>query len=262
MKSTNLSFDDSFFPGDSLQLKAEVPSRSFGFDGTATPFRLKHEGWSGFVLLLCLLLAASLILRTRKKFSELVRGFFWPIPGKADSPAVDDSLRYSTRLVAVGLLTLAATVISFAYTQSGVEYYPFPETPYVLLAAFFLFWLAYFGVKRMLGDFVNWIFFRDEKIFTWRRAYTFLLVAEAVLFLILALVVVYLPVSQNEMSLMILLLVIIVKIVLLFKTSQIFFPKMYGSLHLIVYFCTLELMPLLVMQQILTNSDWLLTVKL
>ena len=258
----NPSFDDcGFFTSDSL-LHAEVPCPSFGFPATATPYRLRHDGWSGLMLLLCLFLAASLVLRLREKFSELVRGVFLFIPGKTDEPLVCDPLRNSTRFIAVCLLSLTATVVAFTYTQNEVEYYPFPETPYILLAAFLGLWLAYFLTKRLLYDFINWIFFRREKIFTWGRAYTFLLSAESMLFLLLALVVVYLPVSSEMVQIIALVPILFVKIILLFKIYQIFFPKKYGTLHLFVYFCTLELMPLLVMQHILMNAGWLLTVKI
>ena len=251
----------SFFRNYTL-LHTEVPYRPYGFSTSDTPFRQRQDGWSGLLLLVCLLFAASLVMRLRKKFCELLRGVFLPIPGKTDEPIVDDPLRYSTRILAVCLLSLAAAMVTFSYTQHDVGFYLFPETPYILFAAFLLLWLAYFLVKRMMGNFVNWIFFRSEKIFTWQRAYTFIYVAEAMLFLLLALVVAYLPISPEEMFLMAFCLVFFVKLVLLFKTYQIFFPKMYGSLHLIVYFCTLEIMPLLVLQQILTYATWLSVVKL
>ena len=256
------SFDDcSFFAGDTL-LHAEVPYHPYGYAATATPYRLRQDGWSGLMLLLCLVLAASLVVRLRKKFGELLRGVFFPIPGKTDEPLVDDPLRYSTRLVAVCLLSLSAAMVTFAYTQHDVGFYLFPETPYILLAAFLLLWLSYFLLKRLTCSFVNWIFFRSEKIFTWQRAYTFLFVAEAVFSLVVALVAVYLPVSSEQVLFMSLFLVALFKLLLLFKTYQIFFPKLYGTLHLIVYFCTLELMPLLVLQQVLTYAGWLFVIKL
>ena len=260
---TNLiSFDDcSFFAGDTL-LHAEVPYRPFGFAASSVPFHLRNDGWSGVFLFLCLLLAAGLALRLRKVFSELVRNAFFPIPGKTDDPIVDDPLRYSTRLVAVCLFSLSLAMVAFTYTQCDVSYYPFPETPYILFFVFFVLSLCYFLTKKLMGSFVNWIFFRREKIFTWKRSYTFLLAAESVVFLFFALVVVFLPVPVNIIRLIALSIVVFFKILLLFKIYQIFFPKMYGTLHLIVYFCTLELMPLLVMQQILTYTEALLTVKL
>ena len=250
-----------FFHDDSL-VHAEVPYRPFGFEATATPFRLRNEAWSGVLLLVCLLLAAGIVLRLKKKFRKLLRDVFLPIPGKTDELILDDPLRYSTRLMAVCLLSFAAAIVTFVLTQSQVSYYPFRETPYLLFAAFFVLWIVYFLAKRMLGSFINWIFFRRGKIFTWKRVYTFLLAAEAMLFLVLALVVMYLPVTSSEVQLLVLIPIIFVKIVLLFKTYQIFFPKMYGTLHLIVYFCTLELIPLLVLQRVLTYAEWLTTIKL
>ena len=257
-----ISFDDcGFFAGDTL-LHAEIPYRPFGFSAIATPFRLRSDGWNVLLLFLCLLLAASLVLRLRKKFRGLLRDVFLPIPGKTDEPMVDDPLRYSTRLVAVSLLSLAAAIVTFCYTQHDVGYYPFAETPYILFAAFFLLWLAYFFVKRLMNNFVNWIFFRDEKIFTWKRVYTFLYAMEAILFLVVGLAVAFLPVSLDEVLLMAFIPVVFVKILQLFKTYQIFFPKLYGCLHLIVYFCTLEVMPLLVLQQVLAYAPWLSEIKI
>lgn len=263
MQVENLvSFDDCiFFAGDTL-LHAEVPYKPFGFATTTTPYRLRYDGWGGLVLFLCLLLAVSLVLRLRKKFRELLRGIFFPIPGKIDEPFVDDPLRYSTRLVAVCLLSLTAAMVTFTYTQYDVEYYLFAETPYILYVAFFVLWLAYFLVKRLAGNFVNWIFFQREKIFTYQRAYTFFYAAGALLSLVLAVIVVYLSVSIEEVLIMTFCLVFLVKILLLFKTYQLFFPKLYGTLHLFVYFCTLELMPLLVLVQLLAYAEWLSVVKL
>ena len=258
----NISFDDcSYFAGDTL-LHAEVPYRPLGIVATSTPYYLRYDDWSGLALLLCLFLAASLVLRLRKKFRELLRGVFFPVLGKMDEPIVDDPLRYSTRIVSVCLLSLTAAMVTFVYTQHGVEYYPFIETPYILFVAFFVLWLVYFMMKRMAGNFVNWIFFQRDKIFTCQRAYTFFYAVGALLSFVLAVVVVYLPVSPREILIMTLSLVFLVKIMLLFKTYQLFFPKLYGTLHLIVYFCTLELMPLLVLVQFLAYAGWLSTVKL
>ena len=254
-------YDYGFFADDTL-FRAEVPVSHYGFAPTSTPFRLRSDGWSGLLLLVCLLLAASLVLRLRGKFGELLRGVFLPIPGRTDKPIVDDPLRYSTRLVAVSLLSLTAAMVTFTYTQHASAFFLFPETPYILFAALFLLWIVYFLTKRMLTGFVNWVFFRSEKIFTWQRAYTFIYVAEAMLSLVLALVVVYQPVPPGDVLLSTSCLVVFVKILLLFKTYQIFFPKMYGSLHLIVYFCTLEIMPLLVLWRALKYTALLSTVMI
>ena len=262
MKTADISFDDcSFFQGDTL-LHAEVPCRPYGFAVTSTPYHLRNDWCSGVLLLLCLLLAANLVLRLRKKFDELLRGVFFPIPGRMDVPLVDDPLCYSTRLVAVCLFSLTASLVTFIYTQYDVEYYPSSEVRYVLFVAFFSLWLAYFLMKRLMGNFVNWIFFRQDKIFTFQRAYTFFYAVGALLSLLLSVMVVYLPVPPETVLLMALGLVVLVKILLLYKTYQIFFPKLYGTLHLIVYFCSLEIMPLLVLLQILAYAGWISVVKL
>ncbi len=257
-----VSLDDcSFFSGDSL-FRAEVSGRKFGFGAVETPFRPRHDAWSGLLIFFCFLLASSLVVRIKKKFGELFREVFLPIPGKTDVPLVDDPLRYSTRLVAVGLISLSAAMATFAFTQRDVAYYPFPETPYLLFVAFVMLWIGYFVAKRWMENFVNWVFFRQEKTLTWERSFTFIYVLESMLFLAFSLVMVYLPISHEEGLFLAICSVVIVKILQLFKTYQIFFPKMYGTLHLIVYFCTLELMPLLALQQVLAFADRLSVIRI
>lgn len=256
------SFDDcSYFAGDTL-LHAEVPGHTYGFQAIAVPFRLRHDGWTGLLLAACLLLAAVLLRRFRGKFGDLLRTTFLPAPGKEEIPVNNDPLRYSTRLVAVGLLSLTATAVCFVCTQHDAGFFLFPETPYLLLAACLALWVAYFLVKRLTSGFVNWIFFRREKIVTWTRAYTFILAMEALSSLPIALIAVFLPVSPDTVLLIALVMVTLVKIILLFKARKIFFPKLYGVLHLFAYLCTLELMPLLVLLQVLAFSDWLKVIKI
>ena len=163
---------------------------------------------------------------------------------------------------AVCLLSLTETLVSFVFTQHDAGFFPFHETPYILLLAFFALWMAYFLAKRLASDFVNWIFFRREKIITWTRAYTFILVMESLFSVPVSLLAVFLPVPPRVMFLIVLVLIVLVKIVLLFKTYKIFFRKLYGVLHLFVYLCTLELTPLLVLLQVLAFSDWLKVIKI
>lgn len=253
--------DCGYFVGDSL-LHAEQPARQWGFPLTATPFRLSHNGWSYPVLLLCALLLCGILRRMKGKVQELLRSFFFPIPGKKDDPTAEDPVGLATRLMAVTLLTISATLVTFVHLQTGVSYYPFPETPYLLLAFYATAWLLFFMLKRLAFGFVNWIFFRAEKIFTWTRANTLLVAVESLLMLVLALMAVFLPVVPGDLLIAVLAALFVVKILLLFKTYQIFFPKLYGTLHLFVYFCTLELMPLLVMYMLLQQTGWVFVLKI
>lgn len=253
--------DCSYFCRDTF-FHADVPYRPYGFQSTSSPFRFRNDAWSGFVLLLCLLLTAGLLVRLRKKFKETVQGVLFPIPGKKEEPLVDDPLRLTTRILAIALLSISAAVVTFTYTQADVGFYLFRETPYLLFAAFLLLWIVYFVAKQLMVNFVNWVFFRQEKIFTFGRVYTFFYVVEAMLIFVLSLAVAYLPFRSDEVLILTISVVLIVKILYLFKTFSIFFPKWYGSLHLIVYFCTLEMMPLVILWHILPYAECLFTIKI
>lgn len=240
-----------------------LPMRNYGFEPTPVPFRLRNEGYVTPVLLLvCCMLAAAMLQRLKGKTADLLHAFFFPIAGKKEVPQVEDPLRFSTRLMSVVILSVSASLISFAILSPNVSVYPFPESPYVLLGAFLLFWPGYFLLKRLAVCFVNWVFFRSAKIFTYMRAYTLLMCFQSLLFLLLATLVIYLPLSSRETLVAALVAFALSKFLLLFKTYGIFFPKMYGALHLILYFCTLELLPLLVFQRFLVQTGWLVNMKL
>lgn len=247
----------SYFADDSLY-RAEGSLRSYGYEPTVVPFRLHSESRVAPVMLLAgILLAAAILLRLKGETKNLLRAFFFPIPGKKEDPLTEDPLRWTTRILSVGLLAISAALISFVIILPGIGYFPFPESPYVLMAAFLVLWLTYFVAKRLLVGFVNWIFFRGEKILTYQRAYTLLMCFQSLLFLMLAMVAVCLPFSPQKLLFVVLIALGIGKMLLFFKTYAIFFPKIYGALHLFVYFCTLELLPVLVLWRILTFTDWL-----
>lgn len=248
----------SFFRDDTL-LHTEV-HRTYGYTAMVIPYRLRHDGWTGMLLLICLLLAAELLLRIRGKFSELLRTIFLPTP--KEIPANDILLRKSTQFIAVVLLSLTATIVTFVCTQHDAEYFPFPETPYILLLAFLTAWLIYFIVKRLTLGFVFWIFFTHEKIITWSRVYSFILILEALLSFPVALIAIFLPILPDTMMLIVSLSIILVKILSFYEIWKIFLSYLHGVLHLIIYFCSLELAPLLILLQSLASSDWLKAVKI
>ena len=254
--------DCTFFSSDSLW-HADAPLRTVGLDGTATPFRLAHEGIAcPLLLLLCLVLAVLLLQRFRGKWGELWRGYFLPVSGKKDDPANDDPLTLSTRLMAVSVLSVSAALLTFCAMQHRISVYPFPESPYVLLAAYILLWMAYFLVKHLAEQCIGWVFFERDRIFTYTRSGTLLLSLQSLVFLAFAVAAIYVPVAPRWVPLIALFLVAFAKIIALFKVCRIFSPKMHGALHLFVYLCTFELIPLYVMTKVLTYLDWIREVKI
>ncbi len=81
--------------------------------------------------------------------------------------------------------------------------------------------------------------------------YSFLLIVESILMYGIIVIGVYFGLMPKNIFYAALSVIIAIKSLLLYKAHQIFFPEIHGSLHLFVYFCTLELVPLLAIARIL-----------
>ena len=71
----------------------------------------------------------------------------------------------------------------------------------------------------------------------------------------LALITVFFNLPTYSVILCLCLLLGFIRLLLFYKTFCIFFPKFHGFLHLIVYFCALEMLPLCGLWQALTYTN-------
>lgn len=111
--------------------------------------------------------------------------------------------------------------------------------------------MVYFILKNLLYTFINWIFFDKDSHLLWMDTYSFLLIVESILMYGIIVIGVYFGLMPKNIFYAALSVIIAIKSLLLYKAHQIFFPEIHGSLHLFVYFCTLELVPLLAIARIL-----------
>ena len=77
------------------------------------------------------------------------------------------------------------------------------------------------------------------------NAYNLIVLCKAMCFFPLVLVVVYFDLPVLTAVYAFLLILAVSEIMVIFKAKQIFFAYKFGLLHLFLYFCTLEMAPLL-----------------
>lgn len=250
-----LYYKESYFAQDSLLHPELVVEPSF--DGVkALPYALWRDDWVTLLLLLMFLVLVYLYHHIRRFFIYQVKDFFnKPHECPVNMQVVEGSSYFLLTL----LLSLVGSISFFCYTAKDDEL-PFigEFTPYVLLGIYFVCWVAYFAIRNLLTLFVNWVFFRKKERQIWGTSSSFLTSLEALVLFPLILVTVYFHVSTIYGGMSVLLVVIIVKLLCLYKYYVIFFRKMYGILHLFVYFCALDLTPLVAIWIVLSSINSLL----
>ena len=244
--------DDSLLSCDTLMFcrSTQVEGEPWGMKGYAMPDTLHRSDVVSGSLLVSFLLVSLLCLTRRQSLRTIVGNFFFPTLASKEA-ADEDNKEWQRALVAL-LFSLQGAIAIIAITQIQCRM-SVTLSPWLILGIYTLLLFLFFAFKQCLYRFVHSIFFSKVQRRRWREDYTFLFTVESLLSFPLLLLIVYLHVSLDIALFSALTVLLFVKILLLFKCFSTFFGKLYGILHLFVYFCTLETAPLVVLWTILVE---------
>jgi len=151
----------------------------------------------------------------------------------------------------VFLLTLiSAMSLSIIYFDDIITKSHLPigsSRQYILYVAGIGLILLFIYTKIWIYALVNWVFFDPEQNKKWTKGYLLLTTLTAFLFYPLALIDIYAKINSNIVISCTLLIVLLYECLLFYKQIINFKVKKYGYLLNILYFCSVELLPLLLM---------------
>ncbi len=210
--------------------------------GTPQEYNLRADDVVSCGLLSCLLLTLVVFARSRQYVKRTLSAFFAPYTQSDDTGERTEG-EASEVVFLVLQLCFAGSVLFFDILDPDADV----RSPYVVMGAAAGSVLAMILAKLGVYALVNGTFFPREKNARWRDAYVSSLCLLSLATLALALVLVYLdapPLWRNVFQVATL---VAVKIGLFFKCRRIFFSYQGGYVHLFLYFCTLEIVPLLML---------------
>ncbi len=217
---------------------------SQGVAGDPVPYRLRHDDIVTSTLLVSFILMMWVIASSWKFLRVMVKDFFYHrVRPNLFADRVDTELR--GRFFLVAQTCFLQGILFVDYVQDVL-----PETfeqtsPYILLLAGTTVVGGYYLAKLCLYHFVNSLFFDAPRRRLWNDTYFVSILSVGVVLLPLALLVVFFDLPFVQALTAYVLLMAFVKILLLYKAYRIFFSSFSGSLHVILYFCALEIVPLL-----------------
>ncbi len=230
-------------------------------EGLPFSHSLKANDGIACVLLVCFLLTTYVLSNDKRNLTQQLRDFFYTrerssiFNQQTASEMHHRLLLILQTCILTGLLFLNYNINRHAVdsTQSNVLIYLLCYTA-ILLIFLLLKWALY--------QFINWIFFDNTKNQMWIQSYFFILSILGIVYFPLALIAVYCNSSAPISEIGSLLAFVFMNFLLFYKSFSIFFNNMHGFFYLIVYFCTLEILPILILWKgsILINS--ILTLKI
>jgi hypothetical protein len=243
LKEVNLPqyYRQNFFSNDPL-FHPEIDGGRSGVAGDPIPYTIRCDNMFTSLLLLCIVLFFFSIARSKWFISRQLRDFFY-LSYHDDMTETSGELRFQLFLVLLCCLLLA--ISSYLYVTAYVADTFQLDNDFQLISLFFGSFVGYFLLKSGLYSLVNYVFFDGNKSLQWMQSALFLTAMEGVLLFPAVLLQVYFDLSVQNVIFYYVFILLIIKILTFYRSWVIFFRQNGVYLQNILYFCALEIVPLL-----------------
>jgi len=252
-------YKESFFSTDSL-FHPELNGGRYGVAGDPVPYTVRGDNMITSLLLGSFILALISFAGSRFFFLRELKALFYPQKSTDDAISeTSNEVRFQSFLVL--LTALLVSILYYFYTRAYVGDTFIVDSQLALIGIYFGIVLAYFLVKALLYTAVNWVFFGMKKNGQWLRSQLFVTSLEGILLFPLVMLQVYFSLSLENGLIAFLVILVFVKILTIYKSFLIFFRQIGVFLQIILYFCALEIVPLLALLATLVLTSNLLKVN-
>jgi hypothetical protein len=232
-----LATSDSLRLIDSLKSIVPVPH---GFIGIPHPSLPQTESWVFIILLALFFLLIYSIIQSYDLISDTIKTFFQVKERSSifSKAAVNDSrFHFLITLYAIGVFSI------YAYLALYNSNFPFLITKYGL---FLLVTGAFFVFKLLIFNLIGYIFLTPVILKMAKDSYFNVVLFLSVALLPLLFLQIYIPGNFTGIIQIIgLFLILTAFILILIKLIQIFFHKLLAFFYILLYLCTLEILPLI-----------------
>ena len=211
-------------------------------NGEPIPYMLRADWFITCIVLLCFFLG-TFVLKDGKKYllfriKKLFQG------GRKNNHTTIVANAYFHHSIVLNCITYILGGLCLYDYFADHSSYLFTHIPHGLLLTIYIFTVVLFILlKYALYSFINWIFFEKEQNKAWIETYFDVIILGGLLLFPVVLLIIYFDLNFATTKVFILFILIFTKILLFYKCIRNFFKQIHGILHLILYFCALELAP-------------------
>ena len=236
-------YREGFFSKDTL-FHPELPGGRYGTAGDPVPYSVHGDNVLTLLLLSCFIVAVIAFSNVRGFFARQAKHFFnMSRPAATEITETATEVRFQVFLAFLAGLLLS--LLFYFYTLHYVGETFVLKSQYHLIVIYMGIIVSYMLVKTMVQSLVNMVFFGGKKNIQWIKAVLFVTSVEGIVLFPLVILRAYFDLSMQNVVIYFIIVLIIVKILTIFKAFVIFFRRNVVSLQIILYFCALEMVPLL-----------------
>lgn len=232
----------------------EVPWTPTGIAGDPVDYSFRNDNYVTSIILLGFFLMAWVIAASWRFLRDQLKDFFYTRERPSIFTEREDTVLRG-RFFMVLQTSFMIAILFFAFSKVYLPEVFGQVSPYLLLGVTTILSVIYFGVKLLIYSIVNHTFFSPVKCKLWENSLMISILATGCALLPVTLLVVFFDLSFWHAALLCVLLISVIKILLLYKCYCIFFKSLLGGLHIILYFCALEIIPIGILGVILVASS-------
>ena len=233
---------EQFLADDSLY-HPELAHEPFGVAGDPVPYNISNDNIISSLLLGCFVLTLLAFAISKNYVVQQIKDFFY-IPRREDIKTPTSSEVIALIFFALQTCLLLAMAYFFYAKTYVAETFVFEEE-YLFIGLIFLIMIVYTILKYPFYSLVNYTFFLGKNNGQWQYTMLLLSAIEGALLFPAILFQSYFEAPDLYVVIYAIFVLVLVKILTFYKCFVIFFRKNGLFLQIILYFCTLEIIPLL-----------------
>lgn len=218
-----------------------------GVEGISRVYLLMNDNSITIGAILLFVLFTFVLYRSRIVFLYRFSTFFSSrqIYAPNEIKTSEQELADIITLILIGCLSVSLIFYDdfISSTHSGPRY--------DILLHIFICIVLYIVAKWLIYSLINWTFFDTDKGLSWTSAVFFSIAVVSTIAFPLSLLQIYLNSKIIDIAFCIIAVIILQKILLLLKLYVNFRPQQYGGVLFFLYFCSVEIMPPIMVWRIL-----------
>ena len=235
-------YKESFFANDSL-FHPERSGGRYGVAGETVPYTVSGDNAMALILLIGFVSMVISASGSRRFIIKQMKSIFYT-PKNFDTSMNETSSELRFQLYMVALTSLLYAVIILYYATRYISDTYIIDSHYQLTGIFFCITLGYFILKALIYTIVNQTFFGLRKNLHWLKTLLFIISSEGMLLFPVVLLLSFFNLNVKTALIITSIVLILVKTVTFLKSYVIFFRRKGFFLQNILYFCALEIVPL------------------
>lgn len=243
----SLYYRENFFSNDTLY-HPELRGGQIGVAGEPVPYNVANDNLITSLLLGCFILAAIAFANSRRFILHQVKKFFYA--PREQSTMIETSGELQFQLFLMLQTCLLSAILYFFYIRATIGN-TFSLEHYQVIGIYAGILVVYFIFKTFAYWACGLVFFDKRRLQNWLNSFMLLTSLEGVMLFPIVMLKTFFNLSTQNMIICTIGIVGIFKLLSFYRAYLIFMYRNGGFLHIFLYFCALELTPLLALWSVL-----------